>query len=56
VVSAAVTVVTTTEELVGAYLRLAARWLRYALYINSIVNGWGRYVSYIQTTTGWVKY
>jgi hypothetical protein len=56
VVSAAVTVVTTTEELVGAYLRLAAEWLRYALYINSIVNGWGRYVSYIQTTTGWVKY
>jgi hypothetical protein len=55
-VSAAVTVVTTTEELVGAYLRLAAEWLRYALYINSIVNGWGRYVSYIQTTTGWVKY
>jgi hypothetical protein len=56
VVSAAVTVATTTEELVGAYLRLAAEWLRYALYINSIVNGWGRYVSYIQTTTGWVKY
>lgn len=54
VVSAAVTVVTTTEELVGAYLKLAAGWARYAAYIFS--NAWNRYVPYIQTTTGWVKY
>lgn len=54
VVSAAVTVVTTTEELVGAYLKLATGWARYAAYIFS--NAWNRYVPHIKTTTGWVKY
>ena len=54
VVKGAVTVVTTAEELVGAYMFLLNAWARYAAYIFS--NQWDRYVPYIYTTNGWVKY
>ena len=53
-VKGAVAVVTVAEELVGAYLKLVTGWARYAAYIFG--NSWNRYVPYIKTTNGWVKY
>lgn len=56
VVSGNVVVVTVAEELVGAYLKLASEVARYTAYIKKAADETARYIPYIYTTNGWVKY